>query len=105
MNSQVVTRLIIRPYLYSAGGILLVAALVRFLMAAGQAQILTLPEPVLGMPFRFAVLLVGSFELIVALICLFGRRTGLQLGWLAWLNTNYWGTSRNFVATRERAYS
>ena len=34
-------------------------------------------------------LAVGAFELVVALICLFGKRVGLQLGWLAWLGANY----------------
>jgi hypothetical protein len=63
--------------------------LTRFLVAAGNAPILLLPEPVLGIPLRYAVLLVGGFEMIVALICLFGKRVGLQVGWLAWLATNY----------------
>jgi len=43
----------------------------------------------MGIPLRYAVLLVGGFELAVALICLFGRRLGLQIGWLAWMATNY----------------
>jgi DNA-directed RNA polymerase subunit RPC12/RpoP len=79
----------IRYFILSAGVILLVAALTRFLIAAGSAQVLALPDPMLGVPLRYAVLGVGAFELVVALICLFGRRVGLQLGWLAWLGTNY----------------
>ena len=79
----------IKFFIYSAGGILLAAALTRFLVAAGNAPALALPEPMLGIPLRYAVLLVGGFELAVALICLFGRRIGLQIGWLAWLATNY----------------
>ena len=79
----------IRYFILSAGGILLAAALTRFLAAAGQAQVWDLPDPVLGIPLRYAVLLVGTFELIVALICLFGKRVGLQVGWLAWLAINF----------------
>jgi hypothetical protein len=79
----------IKFFIYSAGGILLAAALERFLVAAGSAQALALPEPVLGIPLRVAVLLVGGLELVVALVCLLGRRTSLQLGWLGWLITNY----------------
>ena len=79
----------IKPFIYSAGGILLAAALIRFVIAAGNAQVLALPEPMLGIPLRYAVLAVGAFELVVALICLFGKRIGLQIGWLAWLATNY----------------
>jgi hypothetical protein len=79
----------IKLFIYSAGGILLAAALIRFVIAAGSAPVLAMPEPVLGLPLRHAVLLIGGFEFVVALICLFGRQTGLQLGWLAWLATNY----------------
>ena len=79
----------IKFFIYSAGGVLLAAALMRFIIAFDRAQSLSLPEPVLGIPLRYAVLLVGGFELAVALICLFGRRLGLKLGWLAWVATNY----------------
>ena len=79
----------VRIFIYSAGGILLTAAWLRFIIAADSAQSLALPEPVMGIPLRYAVLLVGGFELAVALICLFGRRLGLQIGWLAWMATNY----------------
>jgi DNA-directed RNA polymerase subunit RPC12/RpoP len=79
----------IKSFIFSAGGILLAAALIRFLIAMGNAQVVSLPDPMLGIPLRVAVLAVGAFELIVALICLFGKRLGLQLGLLAWLGTNY----------------
>jgi hypothetical protein len=75
----------IRYFILSSGGILLAAALTRFLTAAGNAQVWALPDPLLGIPLRYAVLMIGTFELAVALICLFGKRVGLQIGWLAWL--------------------
>jgi len=78
----------IKPFIYTTGGILLAAALERFLIAVGNAQVLALPDPMLGISLRYAVLAVGAFELVVALICLFGKRVGLQIGWLAWLGTN-----------------
>ena len=79
----------IQIFIRSAGVILMVAALERFLIAVGAAQVLAVPEPMLGLPLRYAVLLVGGFELAAAVICLFGTRVGLQLGGLAWLATNY----------------
>jgi hypothetical protein len=78
----------IRYFILSAGAILLAAASCRFLIAAGNAQIMALPDPMLGIPLRYAVVAVGAFELVVALVCLFGRRVGLQIGWLAWLAIN-----------------
>ena len=76
-------------FIYSAGGILLAASLMRFITAAGADPALSLPEPMLGSVVRYAVLAVGILELIAALLCLFGRQTSLQLGWVAWLATDY----------------
>lgn len=79
----------IKLFIYSAGAVLLAAALERLLIATGNVQALALPEPVLGIPLRHAVLMIGGLELVVALICLFGKQTGLQIGWLAWLATDF----------------
>jgi Zn finger protein HypA/HybF involved in hydrogenase expression len=79
----------IKFFIQSAGGILLAAALIRFLIAAGNAPVLAMPEPLLGLSIRYAMLLVGGFEMLIALICLFGRQPGFQLGWLVWASTNY----------------
>jgi hypothetical protein len=79
----------IKPFILCAGGVLLMAALTRFLIATGDMRVLSLPDPMLGIPLRYTVLIVGALELIVALICLFSNRIGLQIGWLAWLGTNY----------------
>lgn len=76
-------------FIASAGSILLAAALIRFIIAAGNAQIMTLPEPMLGIPLRLAVLMVGGIELAVALICLFGKQIRVQAGLVAWLSTNF----------------
>jgi DNA-directed RNA polymerase subunit RPC12/RpoP len=79
----------IKPFIGFAGGILLAAALFRFVIAAGNTQALALPEPMLGIPLLYAVLMVGGLELTAALICLFGKRVRLQAGLLAWLATNF----------------
>jgi hypothetical protein len=76
-------------FIKSAGTILLAAALARFLIAAGNASFLSLPDPALGIPLRYGVLTVGGIELVIALICLFGRSVSFQSAWLAWLATNF----------------
>ena len=76
-----------RPFIYSAGGILLAAALIRFVIATGSTPVLAMPDPMLGISIRFALLIVGGIELIFALICLFGENVKLQTGLLAWLST------------------
>jgi hypothetical protein len=79
----------IQIFILCAGVILLAGALVRFLIAAGNEQELALPDPMLGIPLRWAVLIVGALELTVAWFCLFGKHLGLRIGWLAWLATVY----------------
>jgi hypothetical protein len=79
----------VRWFILSAGVILLAAALNRFLITTGNARGLSMPEPILSIPLRYGILLVGVLELAVALICLFGKRPGLQLGWLIWLSFDY----------------
>lgn len=75
----------VRYFILSAGVILLIAALSRLLIVFGNAQVLSLADPVLGIPLRYAVMLVAGLELAVALVCLFGKRLGFQVGWLSWL--------------------
>jgi hypothetical protein len=79
----------VKWFVLSAGAILLAAALNRFLIASGSAHSLSMPEPVLGISLRYAVLAVGVLELVVGLICLFGKQVGLQLGWLLWLSVDF----------------
>jgi hypothetical protein len=75
--------------IYLTGALLLAAALERFMVAFGSSQALALLDPLLGIPLRFSVVLVGALELTVAIICLFGKRPGMQLGWVAWLTLDY----------------
>ncbi|HEX5397773.1 MAG TPA: hypothetical protein VFY06_01850 [Verrucomicrobiae bacterium] len=79
----------IKLFIRIASAVLLMAALNRFLIAAGNEPALALREPAVGIPVRFAVLLVGGIELVAALFCLFGRWPWLQLGALALLATGY----------------
>jgi hypothetical protein len=81
------SKTLIRPFIHSAGGILLAAALIRFFIATGHSPVLALPDPMLGISLRFALLIAGGIELTFALFCLFGSNIRLQTGLLAWLST------------------
>jgi hypothetical protein len=63
--------------------------MIRFMIAVGNAQLLSLPDPVLGIPLRYAVLAVGTLELALALFCLFGKTTSFQVLWVVWLSGDY----------------
>lgn len=79
----------LRLFTLSAGALLLGAALVRLLILIRNVPQLHRAEPLLGLSLPLGILLVGCFELVVALVCLFGSRPGLQAGLLAWTSVNY----------------
>jgi ribosomal protein S27E len=79
----------IRDFALSVGALLLAAGLERFITAAGDSQVLVMADPLLGMPVRYAVLCVGGMEVLVGLVCLFGRPGGIQTLLLVWLMTNW----------------
>ena len=77
-----------QSFISIAGGILLAAALLKFIFFAVQPPFLPLLDPVFEIPMWILVLVVGSLEFTVALFCLFGRQPWWQSMLLAWLATN-----------------
>jgi hypothetical protein len=80
---------IIRAFLFSAGALLLITALAKLISASGGVHILKTSDPVLYLSFRHVFRVVGSIELVVALVCFFGKRPGLQTALVAWLATSF----------------
>lgn len=82
-------RKLISLFVYSAGTLLLVTAIAKFISASGSASILQNPDPIMAVPFRQVFWAVGVLELAVALVCFFGKRMRLQTGLIAWLASNF----------------
>ena len=78
-----------RFFILTAGALLLGAGLTRFLILIGNVPQLHRPDPLLGISLQVGVLVAGAAELVVALVCLFGSRTGLQAMLVGWLALNY----------------
>jgi hypothetical protein len=78
---------LVRIFLCLAGLLLLVAAAAKVISASGEARILKNPDPILLVSFRDVFWIVGSIELIIAFICFYGKRVGLQVGLIASLST------------------
>ena len=76
-------------FVYSASLLLLVTALAKIISSTGKAQILQTTDPILMFPYRWVFYAVGGIELIVALICIFGKRLEFKLGLIAWLGTMF----------------
>jgi hypothetical protein len=80
---------IIRIFIFCAGILLLLTAVAKLISASGGARIMQNPDPILSVSFRHVFWIVGTLELIIALVCFFGKRVGLQAGLVAWLATNF----------------
>lgn len=78
-----------RRFLVSAGVLLAVTAVAKMFSAIGPARALDMPDPLLGLPFRQLLLLVGIVELLIAFFCLFTGRDRLSLRAVGWISTNF----------------
>jgi len=82
-------RRLINYFIYSAGVLLLATALAKLVSSVGSAHILQNHDPISGVSFRADFETVGSIEIIISLVCIFGKRIGLRAGLVAWLCTNF----------------
>jgi hypothetical protein len=76
-------------FLRSAGMVLGVTALAKALSAIGPARALDIADPLIGIPVRQLLLLVGLAELFIAFFCLFTDKRRLSLLAVAWISTNF----------------
>jgi len=78
-----------RRFRYTAGGILAITGLAKAFSAFGSARALDMPDPLMGIPFRHLMLLVGLAEMFVAFLCLLTDKRGISLMAVAWLATGF----------------
>jgi hypothetical protein len=78
-----------KAFIFSAGLLLLVTAMAKFISASGSAKILITIDPIFAISFRYVLVLVGICELVIVIVCFFGKRLGLQAGLVAWLATSF----------------
>ena len=76
-------------FLKTTGVALALTGLAKVLSAIGPARLLDDLDPLIGIPFRQLLLLVGLAELFVAFFCLFTDRRRFSLTVVAWISTNF----------------
>jgi hypothetical protein len=76
-------------FVKSAGVLLLITAIAKFVSVGGGSKILQSPDPVLGIPFKSLFLLAGIFEIVVAGFCFFGNRLEWQAAIIAGLCVSF----------------
>ena len=69
----------IRIFIFSAGLILGVSAIAKFISSEGSATVLQQPDPILIISFKHIFWIVGTIELAVAFVSLFSRQLRLQV--------------------------
>ena len=69
--------------------VLLVTGLAKLWSAMGEARVLGVRDPLFGLTFRQLMAGVGLAELLVAGVCLVGRRERLSLVLVGWLSGNF----------------
>ncbi len=78
-----------RQFVYSAGVLLLAAALAMFISVWAGTRLIHPHEPLFGMSLPGFFCIVGGFELAVATVCLFGQNTFLKAVLVLWLAMNF----------------
>ena len=80
---------VIRGFLYSASLLLFLTAVAKLLSACGSQLILREPDPILIIPFRQVLLIVGTVELGIACFCYFSKKAYVSAVLVAWLTTGF----------------
>jgi hypothetical protein len=76
-------------FLRLAGIALALAGLAKAFSAIGPARALDIADPLVGIPFRQLLLLVGLVEFFIAFFCLFTDKRRTSLLAVAWISTNF----------------
>jgi hypothetical protein len=76
-------------FVVSAGALLAITGLAKAFSAIGPARALDTADPLIGIPFRQLLLLVGLAELLIAFFCIFTDRRRFSLLAVAWISTNF----------------
>jgi hypothetical protein len=75
--------------LWSAGIVLVTVGAAKAFSAIGPARALDVADPLIGIPFRQLLLLVGLAELLVAFFCLLTDKRRFSLLGVGWISTNF----------------
>lgn len=78
----------VNVFLYSTAFILCLTAMAKLVSAGGNARILGIPDPILGLSNRTVLIGVGALELIIASITLLSKNTGFKVYLIAWFASN-----------------
>jgi len=78
-----------RRFIISAGVVLSITGIAKIWSGLGQARILVVPDPLIGIALGNLLCLIGTVEVAIALACFFSKRQLLPIVSVAWLATGF----------------
>ena len=78
-----------RWFIISAGVVLSITGIAKIWSGLGQARILVVPDPLIGIELGHLLSLVGVAEVAIALACFFSKRQLSSIVSVAWLATGF----------------
>lgn len=78
-----------RGFLLSAAFILALTGFAKIWSAFGDVKLLTVTDPIVGIPFKYLMLAVGTAELAIAAVCFFSKASRLGTVLVACMATNF----------------
>jgi hypothetical protein len=78
-----------RKFIVSAGVVLSLTGIAKIWSGLGHARILVVPDPLFGIGLGNLLCLVGTAEVVIALVCFFRERQLLSIRLVAWLATMF----------------
>lgn len=78
-----------RYFILTSGAILGITAMAKLVSIFSKAPLMLLPDPLVGLSFRYLLLLAGLAELAVAYLCFFTRSAKRNVLLIAWLSTTF----------------
>ena len=80
---------VITNFVRTAGIVLFITGPAKILSSIGTARILWYHDPLVGIQFRYLMLLVGTIELAIASLCLYTNHLKRNVELIAWIATNF----------------
>jgi hypothetical protein len=80
---------LLRNYAISAGLILALTGLAKVWSATGDVKLLSVADPIIGLPFKHMMMIAAVAELAIAAVCLFSRARLLAILLVAWISTTF----------------
>jgi hypothetical protein len=76
-------------FILGAGVILVITGIAKVWSALGSSKYLAVIDPIFGVSFGQLFLVVGTAEIVIALVCFFSKRQTRALLLVAWLSTGF----------------